>query len=242
MMDQSLPERNLMKNYKFIIALLLILSSCSAPLQKSLETPSGKNRSIVGVNITHNAFITFIKHTPDIVFFAKLADPAKIESGKIINSNYKYGDNLYLVDAEPGTYVIVATWWQTRDPFIRQPIEKGKYVSFYTTSLIEATRFEVKPGTFTYLGHFRVRDRDEHNTDDDVRYIYRSMLESYIPPTDLINCTTGMFSGNSIYSGKLISHEKNDRDEYDDFFEDTEKAFEGTGWLQYIKETVPVKQ
>lgn len=226
-----------MKKHLSYIAVLLLATSCASQLPKTLENPSVKNNSIIGVNITHNEIIPFIKHTPDIVFFAKLADPAKIESGKIINSNYKYGDNLYLVNAEPGTYVIVATWWQTRDPFIRQPIEKGKYVSFYTAPLIEATRFEVKPGTFTYLGHFRVEDRDEENCDDDVRYTYRSMLESYIPPTDLINCTTGMFSGNSIYTGKLISHEADDKDEAADFIKDTEKAFKGTGWLQYIRET-----
>lgn len=226
-----------MKKYLTYIAALLLLTSCASQLPKTLESPSAKNNSIIGVNITHNEVIPFIKHTPDIVFFAKLTDPSKIESGKIINSNYKSGDNLYLVNAEPGTYVIVATWWQTRDPFIRQPIEKGKYVSFYTAPLIEATRFEIKPGTFTYLGHFRVEDRDEQNLEDDVRYTYRSMLESYIPPTDLINCTTGMFSGNSIYSGKLISHEANDKDEASDFIKNTEKAFKETGWLQYIRKT-----
>ncbi len=223
-----------MKKYMLCIAVLLFLASCSTPLPKTLENPSAKNKSIVGVNITHNARITFIKHTPDIVFFAKLSDPKNIASGKIINSNYKYGDNLYLIDAEPGTYVIVGTWWQTRDPFIRQPIEKGKYVSFYTESLVEATKFEVKPGTFTYLGHFRIEDRNEGDLGDDVRYTYRSMLESYIPPTDLINCTTGMFSGNSIYTAKLISH---DNDDSADFMKETSKAFRETGWLQYISKT-----
>jgi len=91
---------------------------------------------------------------PDAAYFAKVGDRADVlSSDRVVQSNYASGNNLYLLNAEPGLYAAVAASYTDQ----LSAYSSFTRVLYFPEDLIKKTIVEVKPGGVAYMGTYEVK-------------------------------------------------------------------------------------
>ena len=210
-----------------VLVVTTLLAGCSSgpPMD-----PLRANSSVIGISVTVRAAIRFFHRSPDTVYFVKLREGENVSTGSnVIPSNYKAGDYVYLLDAEPGRYVVVATF-EAVDRF-----HNGYYqysTEFLTDEIVRLTEVTVKPSTVNFMGKFIINASSKKEID--------ATQENYMKqlgPSQGLVIEDWLFTGQShrIYQGVL--HEKKPVVEaHQDFIAFTRKRFADTAWVDIIPE------
>jgi hypothetical protein len=138
-------NRNTSMKKALILAMAVSIFGCSAI--NNLMFPRKDGRSIIGICIrTETPLI--IKYKPEAVYFVKLDKKDEHNLGAaIIQSNYIKGDYEYLVNAEPGKYAAVASYFTHGDT---------GYNTLFNAAIIEQSVVEVGPDQVVFAGEFDI--------------------------------------------------------------------------------------
>jgi hypothetical protein len=203
-----------MKRYIIALVIPALLIGCGLP--KSLRTPEKIDSSVLAVSIK-TVTLKIFKNRQDTVYFVKLADKDEgLLAAKIIPSNYSRGDYAYLINAEPGKYIAIASFFQQSD---------NTYNSFFDLNTIQNTVTVVGPGQIAYMGSITVENQLKNiynnieKNGDKAQLHYYNLLKSFIYGTH--------------YCGSLISAERNKELEKEFLFK-TKEYFKDSDWLKMI--------
>lgn len=205
-----------MKKYALAIILCAIILGCGLP--KSLRTPDKIDSSVLAVSIKTITLKVF-KNRQDTVYFVKLDDEVESLLGvKLIPSNYTRGEYAFLVNAEPGRYAAVASFFQQTD---------NTYNSFFDLNTIQNTVTVVGPGQIAYMGSITVDNHLKNiynnieKNGDKAQLHYYNLLKSFIYGTH--------------YCGSLNKIDRSKQLEKD-FLKTTIDYFKDSDWLKMISE------
>ena len=205
-----------------IIALVIpaLLIGCGLP--KNLRTPDKLDSCVLGVSIK-TITLKIFKNRQDTVYFVKLAETDEgLLATKIIPSNYSRGDYVYLINAEPGKYIAIASFFQQSD---------NTYNSFFDLNTIQNTMTVVRPGQIAYMGDITVENHLKNiynnieKNGDKAQLHYFNLLKSFIYGT--------------FYCGSLTSVERSKQLEKDFLFK-TKEYFKDSDWLKLIDASLDV--
>jgi len=206
-----------MKRILFI-AIAVSLLGCGLP--KNLRVAENKDSSVIGISI-RTMTLKIFSNKPETIYFVKLNEKDENNLGnKIIPSNYVRGDYAYLVNAQPGKYAVVASFFSKTDNF---------YNSFYDTAVIQSTIIDVGPGQIVFMGNIKIENKMKNlyqnieQNGDKSQLHYYNLLKSFMYGT--------------FYCGALISAEKNKNLEKD-FLEKTRAYFKDSEWIPFIDKSI----
>ena len=127
-----------------LLLLLAVGAACASPA----PAPQDENRSAIAISVRTNDATNQRYGYPQTVYFVKVdedADP--IAAGPVIKSNYRIGNIVCLLDAEPGRYVAVGGA-ERRDAH--------DWTSYFSAEMIPATEVTVGPRGFAFLGSYTI--------------------------------------------------------------------------------------
>lgn len=206
-----------MKKVFFIIILLSIVS-CGVP--KNLRVPENKDSSIIGISIK-TVTLSIFRNKPEVVYFVKLDEKDENNLGdKIIPSNYIRGDFAYLINAQPGKYAAVGSFFTQTD---------NSYNTFYDATIIKNSIIEVGPNQIVFAGKFNIENhmknlyKNIEQNGDKAQIHYFNLLKTFMYGT--------------FYCGSLNSSEKNKELERD-FLLKTKVYFKDSNWIPMIDKTI----
>lgn len=211
-----------MKKYAIALIIPAILVGCGLP--KSLRTPDKIDSSVLAISIK-TITLKIFKNRQDTVYFVKLDDKDENLFGvKLIPSNYTRGDYAYLVNAEPGRYAAVASFFQQTD---------NSYNSFFDLTTIQNTITVVGPGQIAYMGSITVDNQlkniynNVEQNGDKAQLHYYTLLKSFIYGTH--------------YCGSLNKADRSEQPEKE-FLIKTRDYFKDTDWLKMINERLKIME
>lgn len=180
-----------------------------------LKTPSGKERGILGVSITQEAPIGIFSNDPDVIHLVKVQGKGPLHEMPVVHSNFAKDGNLYLIDAEPGTYAVIgASWSKTSAAAV-----KSDFHSSYDVDTINALTVEVKPGSLAYIGKVVIKDGTSP-TDSKSLPSFDQLLSA--------------MAHRIHYFGKLESIDKTPASK-EQFLRRAQQHFTDTGWTAALK-------
>lgn len=119
--------------------------SCYAGIPQNLRRPADSTRSIICISVFQRAPVTIDKNKSQKIVFLKIPDSTGGEDPRIILSNYSSGDRVYLVNAEPGKYAVIAAYYETG-------AHRG--LTFFSEEAYKISEIDVKPRQFVFIGKF----------------------------------------------------------------------------------------
>jgi hypothetical protein len=191
------------------------------------------------------------RSAPETVWFVRLPegqpDAAILAARDPIPSNHRDGERFYVLNAEPGTWVAVATSQEKAIPGLAGRVrptassgtlgdslrtgfgialgesEKLTHRTYLTRQAIDCTRARVEAGGFAFLGDLVVQP--EARSEDEVQAHFRQVLEG--DPALRVGRSTRAQS----WSGTLLDCRR-EADAERAFFTATETAFGRSAWAE----------
>ena len=176
------------------VAPLILLACCSATLPEPLVKPEGDAAALIAVRVR-------AIHPPEerlhgairaawFVRFEAGTDPA--DGGDVVRSNYWDGGLVYLLNAPPGHYALVA---------VEERSEGQNIPTYLTTESIRNYPVAVEPGDWAMMGNYVVQQtKDLSGLDASQRYFRHY---SY-PPENRKSGLGGTFGGFHEYRGRRV--------------------------------------
>jgi hypothetical protein len=158
-----------MKQIMIIMMLSAVLSTGCASI--SVEEPKPL-KSLVALNTTVFLKADMLNWFPGTIrpvhaYFVKLEDGADLfAQKKIIQSNLTVGEDMYLINAEPGTYAAVGMEAvqerekkedEKKHPYDNETMKFYKQV-FFPKKMIELTKVTVGPDSAAFMGMYMVSE------------------------------------------------------------------------------------
>jgi len=202
---------------KKILLTLIALSLIGCGLPKSLRVAETKDSSVIGISI-RTITLKIFNNKPETVYFVKLDEKDENNLGnKIIPSNYARGDYVYLINARPGKYAAVASFFTQTD---------NSYNSFYDAAIIKSTVIDVGPNQIVFAGKLSIENKMKNlyqnieQNGDKAQLHYYNLLKSFMYGT--------------FYCGAYSAFERT-RDLENDFFIKTKIYFKESEWVPLIE-------
>ncbi|MFC1479784.1 hypothetical protein ACFL6F_04220 [Planctomycetota bacterium] len=164
----NIPSQKLLMTASMILLLVVLFGGCATI---PVEEPQAK-KGVIAINATvflKGDLLNWFPGTiqPIHAYFVKLDKGADMfKQTKIIRSNQTVGDDMYLLNAEPGTYVAIGLQAvQERDK--KEEEKKHAYDNtkmrffkevFFPKKLIKMTKVTVKPDSAAYMGMYMVSE------------------------------------------------------------------------------------
>jgi hypothetical protein len=201
------------------LAALLLLTGCAAMESRPAPPayPEGAAPAVLGVKVRTYAPILPWSHDNHLVAFVKIEDDDDMfRSDEWIQSNYTAGDLIYLLGAEPGDYVAVASLrvqeeWQGQGGAPSLP--GGVFVTLFDEKTIESSRTTVERGAVAFMGEILVKQGVGSAGSDPAQRHYHDLLE--------VRAMS--------YRGAFREHRKDAADR-DHFIEKSRGMFADTEW------------
>jgi hypothetical protein len=153
--------------------MLVVGYACYAGLPKDHNQPKDSTRSIIGISVTQKPPLRNIEKISDTVFFLKVNESDNGEEVKLIPSNYRKGDRIYLINAEPGKYKAIAAYYASYNfGFGSQKNSSDNsehHLTIFSGETVEKSETEVKPGEFAFMGKFVIENSMNINKGDKVQ-------------------------------------------------------------------------
>ena len=130
------------KNILFVISLFIFLGcAITKPPPKLTDSQKGA----IGIRVKTIAPINFFgPQNTDLVYFIRLDDNEDpYDSNYFIPSNHKDGENIYLLNVEPGRYSAVACYNKNEKT---QNTPESEYTTIFSMKIIELTQTTVTAG------------------------------------------------------------------------------------------------
>ena len=138
-----------MKKMVLVLSIGLMVLGC-ASLPETMKKRDDAEKSIIGVSVVTKAPIAIFKDVNTRVFFIKVEKKDQMFKGTDLRAgNFQKGNYVYLVNAEPGMYVVVASNFE----------KKGQvYHTYFNKEAISATLMEVRPADIAFMGEITTRN------------------------------------------------------------------------------------
>lgn len=182
--NSLLPCRNL------IFALLLVglgavLTSCSQ------QRPATKINAVGAIGIVVErrwAADASPAEVSDKVYFIRLRDNEKLnKQQELFHSNFHRDGQVYLLNAKPGRYVVVAA----SDTVVKPGTTKGLdtlrglddykvYTTYFNEALVKRTELLVRPDQFVVAGNYLVKMENAVNFGDKIQRHFYKVVNSTI--------------------------------------------------------------
>lgn len=139
----------------YVVLASLVLTGCALPVPKKTSPQS------TGLGIVLEQCYLLGCSSPAVVYFARLDAAGSLTNPKtILKSNYLSGGRVYLLNAPPGIYAVVAIQNArlalSDSPQEAQILERGDAV-FLPRQIAEGTVTKISKGEFRYLGAYKVK-------------------------------------------------------------------------------------
>lgn len=161
---------------KFFIC-MIIISAIGCGLPKNLRVAENKNSSVIGISIK-TITLTIFKNKPEVVYFVKLDEKDENNLGnKIIPSNYVRGDYAYLVNATPGKYAAIGSFFTQTE---------NSYNTFCDANIIQNTVVDVGPNQIVFVGSLVIENQMKNlyqnieQNGDRAQLHYYNLLKSFM--------------------------------------------------------------
>ncbi len=202
---------------------LLILTGCIAAPPKM----SGDRGQVLALRLKIYESIKIFTYTPKLVYFAKVDEKNRDlkDQSNIVFSNYCYKYNVYLFNAEPGTYAAIAATYKGQNDIL--------YTLLFPKELIEKSLVTLKPGEVAFMGNFTVKKPffSSPLTDRD----YDSHQLNYYRKLSLFtNRLAEFLLGDAFSSSHLDSSGKN-REREREFLKTSRPVVKNTKWNPLFK-------
>jgi hypothetical protein len=206
-----------MKIKYFVILSLLLIYSCTT-VTGSLEEPKNDKSSLVGLNIILKAPISILHNYPDKIYFQKFDKDNNKIYGSIVESNFRIGDDFFIINIDPGSYCIVGTYNKVIK-YDKQglPKEISEFSVDFDFNTSKLTNFTIEKNSFQYLGNFSIQTQLGDSISEGIFSLFISA-----------------FTKNYHYWGHLTKHENNQSIK-NDFLNRTQKYFNNTQWKNYFE-------
>ena len=229
-----------MRKVRFISIMFVIFGLLACATTLPPPKPADPQRAAIGISADMRA-IGF-NYSCDQVYFIKVDEGEDLYTqGSLIQSNYSKDGQIYLLNAKPGRYAVVAIvdFKKMIIPASAAP-SSGFSISFtprsdysYTTFLpkeiIKLTEVTVAPGAIGFAGKYVVNAGMGFEDADDAQLHYFQLVAPGAK-TDFISMG---FSGRIYYNGSL--HEEHcDKQAEIEFLINAVEHFKDTGWADII--------
>lgn len=205
---------------KKIIVCLIVICALGCGLPKKLRTVDEKESSVIGISI-RTITLSIFRNKPEVVYFVKLDEKDENNLGaKLIPTNYTRGDYAYLINALPGKYAAVASFFTQTE---------NSYNTFYDAALIQSSVIEVGPNQIVYAGNFIIENQMKNlyqnieQNGDRAQLHYYNLLKSFMYGTN--------------YCGSLGTSSRTKEDEKE-FFKRTKDYFKDSEWIPIISKAI----
>ena len=192
----------------------------------------------LGIDITQRAPIGIFTSKPDQVYFARIDGEDGLLQQQIVRSNYIKDGRAYLLNARPGTYVAVATFFarttQSGPPQPGFSVTVGGGKSGFTTylqkELVEYTKVSVREGDFAFMGSYMVNQSTGLDGADAVQAHYKNV----IAPGASTSVFLMSLGGDAHYRGTMAER-NGDEQARNEFLRNAKVDLGGSAWAARIK-------
>lgn len=205
---------------KKIFLCMIIISAIGCGLPKNLRIPENKDSSIIGISI-RTITLTIFKNNPEVVYFVKLDEKDENNLGnKIIPSNFVRGDYAYLINAKPGKYAAIGSYFTQTE---------NSYNTFYDANIIQNTVIDVGPNQIVFAGRLVIENQMKNlyqnieQNGDKAQLYYYNLLKSLMYGT--------------FYCGTLDNVEKSKETEKN-FLIKAKVYFKDSDWIPMIEKQI----
>lgn len=168
----------------FVIPLAMLLSACAS--LPPPPVPVNKNASVLGVRVNVRASMMG-SHTPVKVYFVRVDNPKQHPmKGTVVATNYKDGDIFYLLNAEPGYYMLT---------FCRLVVSKNRYTALFSEQIALASITRVKSGEIVFMGDINIKTtRRPEQSDSYQKYLVASLEIEHKSVSDAVQKSLNPFA------------------------------------------------
>lgn len=152
--------------------LLALLPLLAGACTTAVPAPAGSESAALGITVESRSEPGRATSAADAVYFVRLESGTELgRTRKVLRSNFSKGDRVYLLNAKPGRYAVVAASETVLREASRRDGDSDRFrtvetldnfrvfTSYFDTPLIQGTEVEVAPGAFAVLGRFLVQVR-----------------------------------------------------------------------------------
>lgn len=185
------------------LAAVALVGCETTPRQAELARADG---AAIGIQLKGTGALGALStQTPTQAFFVKLEGDGLI-SEDLVRSNFERDGRVYLLNAAPGQYAVVASALPQPSPFPHGT--PGQAVTFFSRDLVEMTRVMVKPNELAFVGKFEVTLSMAISGGDDVQLHYRRLITPAAPPAGLLKGMLQAMGGDTSTWGSLRSRDQ----------------------------------
>lgn len=221
--------------------LLLGLAACAAA---PAPGPLSEESSAIGLLMERQwKARTGLNTYPHTAYFIRLTGKGKLTTqSELYHSNFHKDGQIYLLNAKPGRYVVVAV----SDPLIKlgtrvafNPLGELDEWEVYTTYLNEdsilKTEVEVKPGSFTVMGSFLVEMEHAISYGDKAqRYFHLVVDQTVVDPygNPIVD------PDNSVASRANLVKDRRGKESEIHFLQTALRHLAGSGWNRPVQRSL----
>ena len=203
----------------FLVALVLLSGCSSLPVPEPLSVHS----SGIGIAVKNRAPIRLFTNRPDRIYFVKLNDGSNATAATRVHpSNYAKGKYIYLLNAQPGRYIAVASF--RRQVVLGAPT--SQYSVYFSEDLTRVTEITVHPAEISFMGEFVVDTSVGLKKADRAQLHYHGLIGSGDPSGWLLSLDYA-------YRGSIHKWARNQELEAK-FFAAAQKHLGAGGWSDII--------
>lgn len=225
-----------MKQIYVILSVLLIAGCAAMPVPKMADSQT----SIIGIQIETQAPVGIFSNKPDVAYFVKIDNEGDISQNQVIPSNFAKDGRIYLLNARPGRYAVVAVFRsQSGVPFAPAPqpgvsvsvtVGKTGYTTYFSKELIEATKVNVVPGEVIFMGSYVVKQSVGLEDAEPIQNHYANLLA----PGSSKSGFGHLLSGDYHYRG-MTGEARRDSDARTEFIKRARGDLAEGGWGPILK-------
>ncbi len=216
----------------------LVLGDCSGGRPAG---PLSGESSALGIRIeTHWADPDAATEYPDTVYFIRVGEGAKaVAQRKILVSNHRAGNQIYLLNARPGRYMVVAASETVRSKAPQSSVrplggldEFRVFTSYFDGPLAEGTAIVLAPGAFRMVAWLSVEVDSDIEEGDETQLHFHPLVDRKL--TDPFGNPI-VDPDNSIALRASLKERSAGGATEADFLREALKHLEGTGWERAIR-------
>lgn len=135
-----------------LVLALMVLSGCTG-IPGNLRIPTDATKSVIGIAVEAGSPMSVFSRTEPHVYFVKLKSPeGPLTEGVMMESVFYGGRYAYLIDADPGHYIAVASYFSSED---------RSFITFFDEETARSTLTEVRDGEIYFMGYHVIKSRGD---------------------------------------------------------------------------------
>jgi hypothetical protein len=187
------------------LALPVVALACSAP------SPAAPDAALIGVRISIEKDFGLSKADVEEVYFARVDESGALSRDTLIPSNHTVDGYAYLINAEPGTYAVVAAASSSASTasFQNGVATAGSHdldeLTYLPEIAVSHTVIRVEPGTAAFMGDYVLGRSPSFDAADETQIHYYRLLQ----PLQADNGLVGLLLADRIgYCGTLSAEDR----------------------------------